>query len=128
MEKKKSQLAILCYLWKKGVSTRAAAKEMNDVEIQELLKKMWHETGSDISRKVMSASKTNLSQGDLLSRPCLKWLNSQQALLHCWKSLVLHKLPSINNSLGSALWIGSEIAWNIAKNFIHVSNLKNPKK
>lgn len=48
---------------------------------QELRTKMWRKTGSDISRKVTPASKTDQSQEDLLLwmlRRCLKWLNNSQ--------------------------------------------------
>ena len=55
--------AMLCYLWKKKKKkkkksdARAAAKKFNDVEW--MAQNLWYKTGSDISRKVTPASKTN---------------------------------------------------------------------
>ena len=66
---------------------------------------MWPKIGSDVSRKVTLALKTNQGQGDLIwkMRPYLKWLNNiqTQRLIHCWQNLVLLKTPSINIFISS---------------------------
>lgn len=78
---------------------------------------IWHKTGSDVSRKVTRASKTNQSERELQlwkMRPRLEWLNSQiQGLIPFWPELgpsqstfswYLHKLGLLNRLLRSSLW------------------------
>lgn len=63
------------------------------LETQELSTNMWHKTGSDISRKVTPASKTNQGQGDLVIDVALFEMvkkQPRQALIHCQQNLVLH--------------------------------------
>ena len=62
---------------------------------QEWSMNVWPKIGLDVSRKVIPASKTNQSQGDLLlwkMTPSLKWLNFSliQTLIHCQQDLFLH--------------------------------------
>ena len=64
---------------------------------------VWHKIGSDVSRKVILASKTNQGQCNLLlwkMRLYLKWLNSQaQSLVNCLQNLVFFNALSIDTSI-----------------------------
>ena len=83
---------------------------------QEVSMNMWHKTGSDTSRKVIPASKTNLNLKDLVveDKALLK-MDDQQSSTHTLSAeLVLHKALSINASIVNRL-LKYEMAQNIAK-------------
>lgn len=101
MDEKAAVRAILCYLWKKGLSTRATIKEIKEVESLETV--IGWVTCFEEDGKATSVLKTNQGQGDLLwkMRPCLKWMNNSQAHIHCQHNLVLYKGSSTDSSISS---------------------------
>lgn len=77
-------------------------------KVLELSTDVLHKTGSDVSRSLTPASKTNYDQRDVLlckTRLCLKWFNNRQAqaLVHCRQNFFHHKTPSIDSSIITTL-------------------------
>ena len=76
---------------------------------------VWYKTGSDDSRKITPASKTNQDQRDLLfwkMKALLKMVKQQlsrSTRTLSGPNLVLHEAPSIDTSISSFFWTHIEI-------------------